>query len=174
VSDSGVRARNTLRAALLLVLVLLAGVFGRGVPVLAESERAPQLAAPALSTLVIATQVGRFPFAVELADTPEARIQGLQGRRHLAADRGMLFDFDPPQPVAMWMKDTPIALDMLFLGADGAVIGIARNARPYSLELIRIDAPVRAVLELNAGAADRIAVREGDRVCHPLFRRSGC
>lgn len=173
-SVGGVRERNTLRAASLLVLVLLVGVIGGGVPVLAQAERAPQPAAPALSTLVIATQGGRFPFAVELADTPEARIQGLQGRRYLAADRGMLFDFDPPQPVAMWMKDTPIALDMLFLGADGTVIGIARNAQPYSHALIRIDAPVRAVLELNAGTADRIAVREGDRVCHPLFRRAGC
>ncbi len=156
---------------LLVVFCLLACATGP------KAEAPPPLAqpaAPVLTTLVIATASGRFPFLVELADTPDKRIRGLQGRSYLAPDRGMLFDFDPPQPVTMWMKDTQLALDMLFLAADGRVIAIAKNTRPYSHDLIRADAPVRAVLELNAGTAERIAARAGDAVCHPLFRRSGC
>lgn len=172
--SGGIRAALAVIVAVLVVAIVAGAAGLAGPPVRAQAERAPQPPALVLTTAVIATASGRFPFAVELADTPETRIRGLQGRLHLPADRGMLFDFDPPQPVAMWMKDTPLALDMLFLGADGTVIGIARNARPYSHELIRINAPVRAVLELNAGTADRIAVREGDRVCHQLFRRAGC
>jgi uncharacterized membrane protein (UPF0127 family) len=80
-------------------------------------------------------------FRAEVADTPETRMQGLQGRSQLAADHGMLFDFGRPQPVAMWMKNTPISLDMLFVGADGRVLAIAERTVPYSLDVIASPVP---------------------------------
>lgn len=162
------------------IVAVLATVAAVGPPVAllpsqrAAADQSSPAAAVAVSTLVVATQSGRFPFVVELADTPEQRTRGLQGRAYLAPDHGMLFDFDRPQPVTMWMKDTLIPLDMLFLADDGRVIAIAKNARPFSEDLIRVAAPVRAVVELNAGIAQRIAVREGDRVCHALFHAPGC
>jgi len=96
-------------------------------------------------------------------------MQGLQGRRRLAADAGMLFDFGRPVPVMMWMKDTHVSLDMLFIDAEGRVVNIARGTVPFSLTPIRSAGPVRAVLEVNAGTAARLGIKPGDRVLHPLF-----
>lgn len=124
--------------------------------------------------LILATQSGRFPFTVEVADTPASRQQGLQGRRGLADNAGMLFDFGTPQQVAMWMLNTYIPLDMMFLDDAGRVVAIARNTVPLSLDRIGIEDPVRAVLEVQAGVADRLNVRTGDRVCHPIYPRNAC
>lgn len=126
------------------------------------------------SLLVLVTETGRFPITVEVADTPQTRRQGLQGRRALADNAGMLFDFQTPQRIVMWMKDTTIALDMLFLDDDGRVVAIAKNTVPLSLERIGIEDPVRAVLELRAGVTDRLKVRTGDRVCHRIYAQGAC
>jgi|APTNR8051073442_1049403.scaffolds.fasta_scaffold04845_3 hypothetical protein len=119
--------------------------------------------------LVVETATGRFPFVVEVAATPKERARGLMNRRDLAADAGMLFDFGYPQPVSMWMKDTFISLDMVFIDANGAVIGIATHTVPQSLTSIAVRQPVRAVLEVVAGTAERIGLRRGDRIEHRLF-----
>jgi uncharacterized protein len=121
------------------------------------------------SELVVETAAGRFPFAVEVAATPQERAHGLMGRRDLAADAGMLFDFGFPQPVSMWMKDTFISLDMVFIDAGGAVIAIATHTVPQSLTSIAVRQPVRAVLEVPAGTAERIGLRRGDRIEHRMF-----
>ncbi len=124
----------------------------------------------ATSSLVIETDRGPVDFNVELAVTPQQHARGLQGRRALAADAGMLFDFGPSSSVAMWMKDTYIPLDMLFIGNDGRIIAIAADTKPFSLDEISPSGAVRAVLELNAGAAARFGIRIGDRVDHPIFQ----
>lgn len=100
-------------------------------------------------------------FRVELASTPEHRAQGLQGRQAMAADAGMLFDFGPPQPVRMWMMNTPIPLDMVFIDAAGQVVAIAERTEPYSLDIIASPVPVRAVLEVQGGTAQRIGLKPG-------------
>jgi len=105
----------------------------------------------------------------EVADTPESRMQGLQGRSQLAADQGMLFDFGRPQPVAMWMKNTPISLDMLFIDAAGRVVGIAERTQPYSRETLAAPEAVRAVLEINGGTAARLELQLGARVITPCI-----
>lgn len=117
----------------------------------------------------IETAAGRHAFAVELASTAEQLTQGLMFRRTLDAEAGMLFDFGRTQPVAMWMKNTVIPLDMLFIGADGHIIHVAEHAVPGSLEPLGPSQPVRAVLEVNAGTARRLGIRPGDRVRHALF-----
>jgi uncharacterized membrane protein (UPF0127 family) len=95
--------------------------------------------------------------------------QGLMFRRNLAADAGMLFDFGEPQMAAMWMKNTLIPLDMLFVDATGHIVNIHQRAVPQSLESLGATAPVRAVIELNGGTTTRLNIQPGDRVIYPIF-----
>ena len=121
------------------------------------------------SKLTISSDRGNFVFTVEVANTWMQRRQGLQNRRTLARDAGMLFDFRKPQMVSMWMKDTFLSLDMIFIDADGIIFSIAENTEPLSLDAVGSGAPVLAVLEVNAGTVARLGIRPGDRVHHPMF-----
>lgn len=108
-------------------------------------------------------------FRAELAITPADRAQGLQGRTVLGVREGMLFDFHQPQSVAMWMKNTPIPLDMLFIDTGGEVVAIAERTVPYSLDIIASPGPVRAVLEVRGGTAERLGLEPGTRVTSPCL-----
>lgn len=113
---------------------------------------------------VLETARGRFPLRLELARTPEQRSRGLMFRRELAKDAGMLFDFGGTGPVAMWMKDTYVPLDMLFLDGELRVVWIHEGAEPLSLATIRPPMPVAYVLELPAGSVARYGIAAGDRL----------
>ena len=91
-------------------------------------------------------------------------------RQRMPEDRGMLFDFGQPRPVAMWMKNTYISLDMLFIRGDGTIAYIAENTVPKSLDAVGVSEPVLAVLELAAGSSKRLGIRAGDTVYHRLFK----
>ena len=132
----------------------------------------PALEAPLskIEPLTVATESDAFMFTVEIADTPELRVRGLMFRQRLPEDRGMLFDFVNPRPVSMWMKNTYISLDMLFIREDGTIAYIAENTVPKSLDMIGISEPVLAVLELAGGTARKHGIRAGDRAFHRLFR----
>jgi len=121
------------------------------------------------STATLVTAKGQFPIEVEVADTPSAREVGLMNRESLAEDSGMLFDFGAARPVDMWMKNTLIPLDMLFLDETGRVVRIGANAQPLSLDLIPSGGPVRYVLEINGGAAARFGAAPGDRLEHAII-----
>ncbi len=122
-------------------------------------------------TLAIATADGKtHVFTIEIARTDAEREYGLMNRPSMAADHGMLFDFGTDQPIYMWMKDTLLPLDMLFIDRTGRITGIAARAVPMSTEIIPSPGPVRAVLELNGGTADRLHVAVGDRIDYPLFK----
>ena len=121
------------------------------------------------SRLVIETPLSRHAFTVEVAVTPASRQRGLMHRRSLAPDAGMLFDYGRATPAAMWMKNTFIPLDMLFIDGDGLILKIAERTVPHSLDMVASDGPARAVLELNAGTAARLGIRTGDRVRHAIF-----
>jgi uncharacterized protein len=128
--------------------------------------------AQALETLTIVSQAGqRQAFQVEVARNDADRAQGLMFRRSMPADRGMLFDFGRVEPVSMWMQNTYISLDMLFIRPDGSIARVAANTEPLSTRTIGSGEPVLAVLELNAGTAARLGIKAGDRVEHPLFKR---
>lgn len=114
--------------------------------------------------LTIRTGAGEHAFVVELAITSEQRALGLMNRREMAADRGMLFDFGMTRRVAMWMKNTYLPLDMLFIRKDGTIARIAADAVPQSEAIIDSREEVHFVLELNAGTAKRLGVVAGDRV----------
>lgn len=129
----------------------------------------PQTGLPT-TEIVIQTATGRHKFTVELATTPDQMARGLMYRREMAADRGMLFDYGRETPnVSMWMKDTFIPLDMLFVKADGSVLNIAERTVPHSLASVPAAGPVRAVIELNGGTASRLKIKPGDKVLHPMF-----
>jgi uncharacterized protein len=133
---------------------------------------AASAAAQNLEPLAIVSKEGaRQVFQVEVARNDADRAQGLMYRRSMAADRGMLFDFGRVEPVAMWMQNTYLPLDMLFIRPDGSIARIAANTEPLSTRTISSGEPVLAVLELNAGTAARLGVKPGHRVEHSLFKR---
>ena len=123
------------------------------------------------STLQIATPDAKLhKIDVWVADTDPRRMRGLMFVEHLADDAGMLFIYPEPQPVAIWMKNTPLSLDILFVRADGRVHRIAENATPQSTDTIPSDGIVLAVIELKAGSAARMNIRPGAQVIHPAFK----
>jgi uncharacterized membrane protein (UPF0127 family) len=126
-----------------------------------------------IEPLTIATEGDAWMFTVEIADTDELRQRGLMFRQRLADDRGMLFDFGEPRQVAMWMKNTLIPLDMLFIRKDGTIAYIAENTTPGSLEAVGVNEPVLAVLELAGGVTRKHGIRAGDTVYHRLFKNAG-
>jgi uncharacterized membrane protein (UPF0127 family) len=144
-----------------------------GAPVAAQQ---PQIATPSAipvptQTLEIATANGVHTFAVEFVANDADRAKGLMFRTELPEGRGMLFDFDREQEIAMWMKNTFIPLDMIFIKGDGTIRRIAENTTPQSLATIPSGGPVRGVLEVIAGTARKFGIKPGDRVAHPIFAR---
>jgi uncharacterized membrane protein (UPF0127 family) len=122
-----------------------------------------------LEPVRIITSSGAHDFSVEVMRSEAERSKGLMFRRFLPPDRGMLFDFKTEQPVMMWMKNTYLPLDMIFIAKTGRVVGIAANAEPLSEQIIPSGAPAYSVLEVNAGTAAAIGLKVGDEVHHPLF-----
>lgn len=122
------------------------------------------------STLQIATPDARLhTFRIWVAQDDAHRARGLMFVQELADDEGMLFIYPQEQPVSMWMKNTFIPLDMLFVSADGRVERVVANTTPHSLATIESKKPVLAVVELMAGAAARLKIAAGARVMHPAF-----
>jgi uncharacterized membrane protein (UPF0127 family) len=158
-SFSSPRRRRVARArpALLFITVVLSALM-------------PARAAE-LQPLEIVTKNGVHVFSVELARTDETRAKGLMFVRELPEGRGMLFDFERDQEVSMWMQNTYIPLDMLFIRADGRIHRIAENTEPLSTRIIPSRGPVRAVLEVIGGTARKLGIAPGDRVAHAMFRR---
>ncbi|CAN5513018.1 DUF192 domain-containing protein [soil metagenome] len=126
-----------------------------------------------VETVTIETAQGKTKFKAEIANTALQRAGGLMFRKTMAADHGMLFDFGEDRPLMMWMKNTPLSLDMIFAGADGIVVHIAENTVPYSEDIISSGKPVRAVFEVNAGTAKRLGLKPGDRLHNAMFAEGG-
>jgi uncharacterized protein len=140
-------------------------------PVLAFAEDAPPLIEDfgPLEQVVVTTKNGPVTFLVEVADTDAERTQGLMFRTELADDSGMLFNFESPRPVAMWMKNTLIPLDIIFIDPKGRILSIARNARPRSLRSMPSGGVALAALEIIKGGARKYGIARGDIVHHPMF-----
>jgi uncharacterized membrane protein (UPF0127 family) len=119
------------------------------------------------SRVVLHTAKGDFAFTIEIADDGAERAKGLMFRDHLAADAGMLFDYQQEQMASFWMQNTLIPLDMIFVGADGIVKNIHVNARPLDTTSIPSKFPVRFVLEIAGGRSTEIGLAVGDKMDHP-------
>jgi uncharacterized protein len=126
--------------------------------------------AASVQPLEIVTKNGVHVFSVEMATTDKERETGLMYRKELPDGKGMLFDFSPEQQISMWMKNTFIPLDMIFIRADGRILRIAENTEPQSLAIISSGGPAKGVLEVIAGTAQKYGIAPGDRVAHPLFK----
>ena len=123
-----------------------------------------------LEPVTVASSESVTMFTAEVADTEELRTRGLMFRHFLPEDKAMLFDYQKPRPVAMWMKNTNISLDMLFIREDGTIAAIAENTVPQSLDTISVQEPVRGVLEMAAGTVKRLGLKQNDKVYHRIFR----
>jgi hypothetical protein len=119
--------------------------------------------------LIVYTSNGEIRFNVEVAQTPEQLKKGLMHRTQMPLNNGMIFSIDPVRPTVMWMKNTKISLDMLFIAPDASISQIVESTTPLSEELIFSKEPVRAVIELNAGQAKRYGIKVGDKINHQMF-----
>ncbi len=120
--------------------------------------------------MVIATRDGRrLDFTVEMALTPDQQTIGLMFRTEVKPDEGMIFDWGAPRESSMWMRNTLVPLDMVFIAADGRIHRIAERTVPLSLTPVDSRGPVRATLELQGGITERLDIRVGDRVLHRMF-----
>jgi uncharacterized membrane protein (UPF0127 family) len=149
------RARFWIAMAAVLALCALTGFGAR---------------AASIEPLEIVTRNGVHVFSVEMATTDKERETGLMYRKELPDGKGMLFDFSPEQQISMWMKNTFISLDMIFIRADGRILRIAENTEPQSLNIISSGGLAKGVLEVIAGTAQKYGIAPGDRVAHPLFK----
>jgi len=116
--------------------------------------------------LVVERGAKKLAFKVELAASPEAQARGLMFRTELGDFEGMIFPSPVPQPRSFWMKNTPLSLDIIFVGPDGRVLNIAADTVPYSLDSVTSNGPASAVLELRAGRAKALGIVPGDRVVY--------
>ena len=138
-----------------------------------SSQAVAQKAGPTgqkLELLEIQSGSNRHRFSVEVMRSDADRARGLMFRQSMPADQGMLFDFERDNLVTMWMKNTFIPLDMVFTFADGRIHRIESRTEPQSERVISSGVPVRAVLEINAGVAEKLGLKPGDKITHAMFR----
>jgi uncharacterized protein len=152
-------------------LIMAAGLAWLPVFAVVAPPAAAQQAKAALEPLSIVTASGTHTFSVEVMRSERERERGLMFRHYLPPNRGMLFNFDYEQAVIMWMKDTYLPLDMIFISRSGQVVGIAADTEPLSEKIIPSGAPAYAVLEVNAGTAAKIDLKIGDLVQNEIFNR---
>lgn len=159
-------------AAALVALSLFATLFTPWGPKASDPANAAGAAAEtqlAVEQVELETASGVKVVQAEIARTPDQQAKGLMFRTTLADDRGMLFPHNPPREVTMWMRNTYISLDMVFIRADGVVHRIAARTDPLSEKVISSQGDVAAVLELAGGAAERLGLKPGDKVRHSFF-----
>ncbi|MDX2113757.1 MAG: DUF192 domain-containing protein [Alphaproteobacteria bacterium] len=145
------------------------------IPASANDSAHALAAYPALETqpLTILGENGQsFVFKIEIASEPQEQSRGLMHRKTMSPDAGMLFVWDSERPVNMWMKNTHLSLDMLFIDAQGIIVHIAPRTTPLSEAIIDSKQPVSAVLELLGGTTEKHAIKVGNRVIHPHFKPS--
>jgi len=138
---------------------------------LAMNLSAPRAAEMKRDTLTLVTKSGEHRIAVELAQTPAQMALGLMYRTKLEPSKGMLFTHKQPQEVSMWMRNTYISLDMVFIRADGTVHRIAHRTEPFSETVIASEGDVTGVLELRGGEAARLGLAPGDEVRYSFFAK---
>jgi hypothetical protein len=159
----------------ILLALLSAGAVGWFVhrKVTHSGEKAPQPELPKQQIVIVTKDGKRHTFNVEFAGTLDQQMTGLMFRKSVPADGGMLFDWRTPQQSNMWMKNTLVPLDMVFIAADGTIDSIAENTVPQSLRNIASHGPVLATLELAGGTTARLGITVGDKVLAPMFHDMG-
>ena len=153
-----------------LVMYAVAGLAACSPQPAAQATPAARASAPhpvsglKVIPLTIATPKGKHAFRVEVASSDAEQAQGLMFRTEMGADEGMIFPRNPPDVASFWMKNTPLPLDIIFIGTDRKVINVAANTVPYSLTPVGARGLTGAVLELNAGRAAELGIGPGTTV----------
>jgi uncharacterized protein len=150
-------------------LIALSSAAALALPLAVPAQTGPQPELPREKLVIVTHDGQRHEFSVEMAMTSDQQMTGLMFRRVVPDGSGMLFDWGNERDMAMWMKNTLIPLDMLFINADGTIRAIAENTVPESLAPISSHGPVRAALELAAGTAEKLDIRVGDKVIQRIF-----
>lgn len=135
-----------------------------------QGQKEPEITFERTSVEILRRDKEPLVIRAELADTDARRMRGLMFRSSLPENEGMLFDFPAVKKIPMWMANTSISLDMLFIDDRGYITEIVENTAPFSHERIVSEKKSKAVLELNGGASERLDIREGDIVRHPIFK----
>lgn len=165
----------SIRVSLLLIALVwltpLAWAQGEGGGAGATTSQPAVDSPTSTEAVTLNTDHGFFVINAEVARTPAQREKGLMNRDELPEDRGMLFLWEEPLPVTMWMRNTRLSLDMIFIKPSGVVHRIVSNTVPYSEDLISSRGDVLAVLEVQGGLAERIGLRPGHRIHHHAFRQ---
>lgn len=159
-ANSALAALRTVLAALLIALL--------AAPSLAQDRQQPMLLPADPAPLTVQTDAGEKSFSIEIADNALERAAGLMFREQMKDMHGMLFVFEETRPVSFWMKNTPMPLDLVFIGEDGVVRDILPG-EPFSEAAISPGEPVRFVLEIKAGMAEKAGIAVGDRIRHPAI-----
>jgi hypothetical protein len=167
--------KNWLVAGMAGVAVLAACSPGEGATARAQAPAAEAAASARhpvsgleVIDLVVERGSKKLRFKVELAASPEAQARGLMFRTELGDNEGMIFPSGVPEPRSFWMKNTPLSLDIIFIGPDGRIANIAANTVPYSLDSVTSKGPASGVLELRAGRAKELGIVPGDRVIYAI------
>jgi uncharacterized membrane protein (UPF0127 family) len=121
-------------------------------------------------TLTLHTATGTHRIDIEVAESDREKQYGLMFRQSLGDSEGMLFPYASAHEITMWMKNTFISLDMIFIRGDGIVHRVATDTEPHSERIISSQGDVTAVLEMKAGSARRLGIKPGDRVEFPHFK----
>lgn len=148
-------------------LVFVAALLGGSFAVSAQEE--PMRVPVDAQALKIQTASGEKSFGLEIADTDHKRSAGLMYRKDFPADRAMIFVFGEERPVMMWMANTPLPLDMLFVRNDGSIARVAENTVPFSKDIVASGESVAFVIEVNAGIAAKLGIKAGDTVKHRII-----
>jgi uncharacterized membrane protein (UPF0127 family) len=148
------------------------GLLAAGRAVAQPGVDRPQPRLPTERMVIVTRDGRRHDFTVEMALTPDQQTVGLMFRAEVPANEGMIFDWGAPRESSMWMRNTLVPLDMLFIAADGRIHRIAERTVPLSLTPVDSRGPVRATLELQGGITERLDIRVGDRVLHRMFGSS--
>jgi uncharacterized protein len=160
VASRALKHRVALRAALSFVFALICLIFSA-----AHTE-----ARMRRESLTLVTAAGEKKIDIEIAESSEEKSMGLMFRTALPDTQGMLFPYLPPQEITMWMRNTYIPLDMVFIRADGIIHRIEVRTEPLSEKVVASSGDVTAVLELAGGASERLGIKAGDTVVHPHFK----
>lgn len=162
----GDEALFSFERALRALAVVLALVVGFAGPARAQSE----VTFDRTEVTIVTAAGGRHVFKVDWAKTWPQKSRGLMFRKEMPLDHGMLLDYDPPSEASIWMRNTFIPLDLVYIRADGTIESIYLGAKPHDETPRPSKGPVRAVLELNAGVTRLLGIQPGDKVEHPIFK----
>lgn len=150
-----------------VLLAGLAALAGAATPTAGDTARSALEALPRERVVLETRNSGRHEFRAWRADTPETRVRGLMYVADLAPDEAMVFVYEAPQVLRMWMKNTYLPLDMLFVDERGCVVSIAERTTPLSLATIESGSPAVLVVELKGGVASANGAQVGDRLRRP-------